>query len=80
MGCETCNTLVVEYKRRVKLFTDEVLKTRGALAHDATFAAKQLEFRQLKCQDAREAVVRHWRQDHDNLAPAITANDSKSLQ
>jgi hypothetical protein len=80
MVCETCNSLVAEYKRRVKLFTDEVLKTPGALGHDATLAAKQLDLLQLKCQDAREAVVTHWRQDQDNLAPAITLNGSKSVQ
>ena len=79
MQCETCNALVAEYKRRVKVFTTEVLKTRGAVGPDATLATRDLNLLELNCQDAREAIVAHWRRDHDNLVPATTADGVNSL-
>jgi len=80
MKCETCNTLVAEYKRRVKVLTNEVLKNKGASGPDATLAAGQLDRLHLNCQDAREALITHWRQDHDNFAPTITADGTNSVR
>jgi len=71
MGCETCNALLAEYKRRVNVFMNEVLKSRGALGPDAKLATGEVDRLQLACQNARVVLMEHWRQDHSSLAAAV---------
>ena len=59
MGCEMCNVLLAEYKRRVHVFTHEVLNARGASGPDAELAAEEVDSLQLACQDARLVLMDH---------------------
>ena len=64
MACETCNVLLAEYKRQVNLFVNKVLKTREAFGPDAMLTSEQADHLQLKSQAARDALLKHWRENH----------------
>jgi hypothetical protein len=70
MVCETCNALLAEYRRRVDVFVNEVLKTRDAIGPDATLTGKQADQMRLKSQAARHSLLEHWRKEHSSLAEA----------
>jgi hypothetical protein len=64
MRCQTCDHLFAAYKHTVNLYT-QAIEEMGGLNGDAfRLALKELERLKAKSQDANEALMAHWRQDH----------------
>jgi hypothetical protein len=66
MECEIYDALLANYKLAVRLFTKAELSFRGAIRDDFRLALKELKRLKQACKDADNALMDHWRQDHDN--------------
>ena len=65
MKCKTCDTLLAAYQRSVHVFVNVVLTFREAEGDDSTMSVEEADRLQLKCKDARDALMAHWRERHD---------------
>jgi len=68
MSCQTCDDLLAAYKCTVKLYSEAMHQTSGLVGDDFRLAVKELERLLMKCQDANNALIAHWREDHNNLS------------
>jgi hypothetical protein len=59
------NRLFADYKRSVHLFTDGLLRLRGALEDDSRLGAKQVDRLRQACERARDVLMEHRRVEHD---------------
>jgi hypothetical protein len=66
MFYRTCDELLAAYKREVRLFGNAVLKISGAVGDDSRLATHEAAHLRLKCREARDALIAHFRQDHSS--------------
>jgi hypothetical protein len=67
MDCKTCDALLADYERSVHVFINAVLSFREAEGDDSTMSVEEADRLQLKCKDARDALMTHLHQDHGGL-------------
>ena len=61
MDCKTCDDLFGFYKR-------SVIRLRNAVLEDESkLAPEEADPLRLKCKDACDALMEHWRKDHSNV-------------
>ena len=63
---KTCDELLAAYKREVRPFGNAVLKTSVAAGDDSRLATHEATHLRLKCLEARDALMAHFRQDHSS--------------
>jgi hypothetical protein len=71
MDCETCEALLSDYKNLTSLLKNAVRNTRNALGDDYMVATKEADRLHMECCEAREALSKHWRGQHVDLAPKV---------
>jgi hypothetical protein len=76
MDCKTCADLLVVYKLAVKLYlnAEQSILERNMkrdLGEDYTAALEEAEGLRLASQEASDAFVEHWQQDHTVIRPAV---------
>jgi len=64
MDCETCNALLDDYKRVVKLFKNAVDTGQGALETDSRLTGKRAAHLSEMCKNASDRLMDHWRKEH----------------
>jgi hypothetical protein len=64
MACKTCDDLLSDYKREVRLFINVVLKIPGQLGDDSRVTPQEMDRLSQKCRGANEALLTHLRQEH----------------
>lgn len=75
MTCETCHSLLATYTRSVRLYTNAARNIVGVLGADFWLVFERTEGLRLKCKEANDALMEHWRQDHDaNPEPEKSAS------
>jgi hypothetical protein len=62
--CQTCDALLAAYSQSVKHFTKFV---HGVLWEDAALATIQAQDLSQACKNGSDAVMAHWREDHNSL-------------
>ena len=67
MDCQTCNDLLAAYRLAVGLFKEAVGDVPGT-GGDSTLAVANANHLRLKCRQASDALMVHWREHHDNGA------------
>ena len=67
MDCQACNELLAAYRLSVSLFKEAVGKIPGS-AEDSGLAVATTNHLKLKCRDASDALIAHWREDHAKAA------------
>jgi hypothetical protein len=66
MDCETCNALLIDYKRAVSVYKDAVRNIPGT-QEDSKLAVAEAERSKQHCREASDALMAHWRQHHGNV-------------
>ena len=64
MRCQTCDDLFTGYNCADKLYTQAMQNMAGRGGDDFKLAVEELEHLRVKCQDANNALMEHWRKDH----------------
>ena len=67
MDCDTCNELLTAYKAAVLRFQRAVSTIPGS-GSDSKLATEQAGRLRLECQNANEALMAHWREQHRGAA------------
>ena len=67
MDCNTCNELLAACKDAVLRFPSAVATIPGS-GSDSKLATEQAGRLRLECQNANEALMEHWREEHRGLA------------
>jgi hypothetical protein len=57
------------YRRDVTLFGNAVLKVAGAVGDDSRLAAEQMDRLSQNCKDTSDALLEHWRREHNSVPP-----------
>jgi hypothetical protein len=78
MDCPICNSLLLAYKVAIKLYVDaEVNIAESSLklyrGDDYKAALEEAERLRLACQDASDAFMEHWQEDHNVNKMAASA-------
>jgi hypothetical protein len=66
MDCQTCNDLLAAYRLSVGLFKEAVGNI--PCAGDSTLAVASANHLRLKCRQASDALMEHWREHHGKAA------------
>jgi hypothetical protein len=67
MDCKTCTELIFAYRCAVRLFREAVENIPGT-REDSSQAVRNADALQLKCREASDRVMEHWREHHGNDA------------
>jgi len=63
MDCKTCDELLSDYRDAVRLFKHSVQRIPGT-GGDSSLAIAQADRLRLKCTEANDALMEHWREQH----------------
>jgi hypothetical protein len=63
LDCATCDHLLADYKHTIRLFKDAVQKLPGT-GEDSSLAVVNADCLLLKCREANDALIEHWRAHH----------------
>lgn len=80
MDCKTCDDSFGFYKRSVSLFRNAVLNTPGCLGDDSRLAAEEADRLRLKCRDASDALMAHWRKAHRRVTEKLGSSKADEWQ
>ena len=64
MDCATCDKLLATYKREVTLFKNAVRDFPGKVGDDSRLAIAEVDRLKLKCREASNSLMGHWREHH----------------
>jgi hypothetical protein len=64
-SCQRCGDILAAYERSVTDFTKFV---RGVLNSDLRVATNEAQDLSQQCKNGSDALMAHWRQDHNNRA------------
>ena len=70
MECKTCDALLAKYQQAVGLYGNAAQRFQGESEDDFQLALKELKRLKQACNDAEDALVKHYGLDHPN--PAAT--------
>jgi hypothetical protein len=66
--CETCDALLADYKRAVIAFKEAMQASAGGTGPDSQMARNEAVRLSRACKDASDALMGHWRTEHQGLA------------
>ena len=68
MDCKTCDHVLAAFRHSVSLYKQAMQEVAGLGREDFQLALRELERLRANCQDANEAVMAHWWQEHGDLS------------